>query len=225
MSLSTAETMADLLEQLGGISPRRVRLRPIPGQATIQDLIELHQRSDRLYELVDGTLVEKVMGWPEASLGLRIGRLLGNFVEEHDLGAMAGADATTRILPGLVRLPDVSFVSWDRLPDRQIPTEAVPGLAPDLAVEVLSEGNTPGEMERKLKEYFLAEVRLVWFVDLRQRTVQVFTAPDESRTYTEADTLDGGDVLPGLALSVEQIFARVPREGAKKPSRRRRKKT
>src|SRR5262249_48459811 len=73
-------------------------------------------------------------------------------------------------------------------------------------VEVLSRRNTPAEMRRKLKEYFLAGVRLVWFVNPRGRIVQVFTAPDVSTTLTEANVLDGGDILPGLSLPVKTIF-------------------
>ena len=83
-------------------------------------------------------------------------------------------------------------------------------LVPDLTVEVLSEGNTAEEMERKLKEYFLAGVRLVWFVDPEKRVVEQFTAPDESRILTENDLLTGGEVLPGFLLPVRDIFQRVP---------------
>jgi Uma2 family endonuclease len=211
------ETMAELLDRLGGIAPERVRLQPPPGQATERDLLRLHEHTDRLYELVDGTLVEKVMGYPEARLALRIGRLLGNYVEEHDLGDLAGADGTMRLMPGLVRIPDVSFVSWKRVPNRELLSEPIPGLAPDLAIEVLSQRNTPREMERKLKEYFLSDVRVVWFVDPRKRTVEVFTAPDRSVLLTEEQALDGGDVLPGLSLPLKAIFAQVPRLAAKAP--------
>jgi Uma2 family endonuclease len=222
------ETVDDLLERLGGISPRRVLLRPQPGQATEADLLRVMQKTDRLFELVEGTLVEKVMGYGEGGLALDIGRLLGKFLDEHDLGDLVGADATMRIMPRLVRIPDVSFVSLDKLPGRQRPRQAVPDLVPDLAIEVLSEGNTPAEMRRKLKEYFLAGVRLVWFVDPERRTVEVFTAPDAGTVFTEDQTLDGGDVLPGLRLPVRDVFARVPRisTGPAKPKRpaRRRKR-
>src|SRR5205823_6479416 len=91
------ETLADILDPLGGISPARVRMNPLPGTATEEDLLRLNERSDKLYELVDGTLVEKVMGWAESSLAMRIGRLIGNYAEEHDLGEIAGADGTTRL--------------------------------------------------------------------------------------------------------------------------------
>src|SRR5262249_21760666 len=135
---------------------------------------------------------------------------LGKFLDRHDLGDVGGADATMRLMPGLVRVPDVSFVGWEKLPGRQRPTEPVPDLVPDLAIEVLSEGNTRGELRRKLKDYFLSGVRVVWFLAPRRRTVGVFTAPDSSVAYSEDQVLDGGAVLPGLALAVRDVFARVP---------------
>lgn len=112
-----------------------------------------------------------------------------------------------RLFPGLVRIPDVAFASWSRLPGRTVPTEPIPDLVPDLAVEVLSVSNTPREMERKLGEYFAAGVCLVWLIDPRQRTVQVFDAPSTSRTLQASDHLDGGSVLPGLAIPVADLFA------------------
>lgn len=212
------ETAADLLESLGGVDPRRVRLDPPPGEATLKDLIRLHGETDRLYELVEGTLVEKVMGLPESALGMRIGRLLGNFAEEHDLGEVTGADGSMRLMAGLVRLPDVAFISKGRLPGGEMPAEPVPALVPDLAVEVLSENNTPAEMARKVREYFSTGVCLVWLVDWRKRTVEVYASPEQSQTLTEVDSLEGGDVLPGLVLPLATVFARSPR--AKRPRRK-----
>ena len=78
---------------------------------------------------------------------------------------------------------------------------------PDLVVEILSKGNTPKEMKRKLGEYFKAGVRLVWYVDPSKRTVTVYTAVDRSTVLHEDDTLDGGDVLPGFSLSIRDWFA------------------
>jgi Uma2 family endonuclease len=220
-SETSFETAADLLESLGGIDPKRVRLKPPPGKATEKDLLRVLTKTDRLFELVDGTLVEKVMGFGEGFLAMDIARLLARFLDENDLGDLGGADSSMRLLPGLVRLPDVSFLRWERYPNRQRPTEPIPNVVPDLAIEVLSEGNTPAEMQRKLKEYFLAGVALVWLVDPDKRTVEVFTAPDAGALFTEADTLDGGDVLPGLRLPVRDVFARVPRPAGKvRPTRR-----
>ncbi len=211
------DTLADLLERLGGISPQRVRLRPPPGTATEKDLIEALDHTNRLYELVEGTLVEKTVGYREGSLAFWLGHLLQSFLDRHDLGNLAGPDATMRLMPKLVRLPDVSFVRWEKFPGRVLPSEPIPDLVPDLAVEVLSKGNTPGEMQRKLREYFLTGVEVVWFVDPRTRTVEVYTGPDRRVVLTEADTLAGGTVLPGLALPVREIFSRLPPEAPESP--------
>jgi Uma2 family endonuclease len=216
------ETLADLLHELGDIAPSRVRATPPPGQATERDLIRLNQRKERLYELVDGILVEKIMGYPESFLTMRLGHFLQGFLDMHDLGIVAGPDGAMRLMPGLVRIPDVSFVSWEHLPIRgEIPTDPIAGLAPDLAVEVLSEGNTKREMARKLKEYFLAGVRLVWFVSMHERTVTVYTAPDQATVLTERQTLHGGDVLPGLALSLRQLFAGITPRIRRRTTKRR----
>jgi Uma2 family endonuclease len=118
-----------------------------------------------------------------------------------------------RLAPGLVRIPDVAFISWDRLPNRRVPTEPIPDLAPDLAVEVLSVGNTLGEMARKRQDYFAADVHLVWQVDPRTRTVEVFTAPDQSTILHETHILDGGTVLPGFTLPLPELFAALDLHG------------
>jgi Uma2 family endonuclease len=209
MSIATTEnpTIADLLAELGDIPPHRILLRPTPGTATEQDVIDLHERHKRLCELVDGVLVEKTMGFKESMLAALIINYLLTFVRPRGLGIVLGADGAVRLMPGLVRIPDVSFFSWDRFPDRQLPKEKIPGLAPDLAVEVLSESNTPKEMDRKLQDYFAAGVLLVWYVDPEARTVEVFTAVDRSITLGEGQALDGGAVLPGFALPLAELFA------------------
>jgi Uma2 family endonuclease len=86
-------------------------------------------------------------------------------------------------------------------------------VAPDLAVEVLSEGNTPGEMQRKLRDYFQAGVRLVWYLDPQARAVTAYTAPDRCEVVREDQILDGAGVLPGFRLSLAEFFARA--EGRK----------
>ena len=207
----TFENAAELVQRLGHIPLERIRFTPPPGTATERDLLTALRRSDRLYELVDGTLVEKPMGLSESMLAGHILRKIGNFAEEHDLGIPAGEAGTVRLLKGLVRIPDVAFFGWDKLPGRVLPSRAIPDLAPDLAIEVLSKGNTPAEMERKLREYFLAGVRLVWLIDPRQRQATVYTGPDAPAATLDAEqALDGGDVLPGFRLPLAELFARLP---------------
>jgi Uma2 family endonuclease len=205
---SEIRTVADLLRRLGDIPAERVRVQPAPGTATIADV-----ETNKLCELIDGTLVEKAMGARQALVGAWLIHLLTEFAHPRNLGIILGADGTLEILTGLVRLPDVAFLSWDRLPGRRVPEEAVPAVVPDLAVEVLSQSNTPAEMLRKRQEYFTAGVRLVWMIDPAARVVTVYTAVNQSRVLSEADTLDGGTVLPGFTVPVRDLFAELDRHG------------
>lgn len=208
MALTSIDmTLADLLERFGAIPAARIRYDPPPGTATEQDVIALEARENRLFELVDGVLVEKAMGFYESFLAMRLGQLLLAFVEQHTLGIVAGEAGMLRLAPGLVRIPDVSFVSWDRLPQRRVPRQPIPDLVPDLAVEVLSDSNTQREMDQKLQEYFTAGVRLVWYVDPARQEVHVYTAPDQREVLTADYTLHGGEVLPGFTLPIRHLFA------------------
>jgi Uma2 family endonuclease len=80
-----------------------------------------------------------------------------------------------------------------------------------VAVEVLSEGNTPPEIDRKLQEYFEAGCRLAWIIDPRAQTVRVYASPRRSRLLTRDQTLEGGAVLPGFKLPLRKLFARAGR--------------
>jgi Uma2 family endonuclease len=216
-------TVADALKQLGDIPPNRVRVNPPPGRATERDLRGDSNQTNRLYELVDRTLVEKPMGFLESFLAGVIIRLLGNFVEEHDLGIVSAPDGSLRLMPGLVRLPDVAFISWKQLPNRMCPNQPIPQLVPELAVEVISEGNTRAEIERKLQEYFRAGSQLVWLVDPDTRSVDVYTSPDQFISLDEGEVLEGGELLPGFELPLDHLFARIERPQPRRRPRRRRR--
>ncbi len=212
-SITRFATVADLLDHLGGVPADRVRLRPWPGTAEAKDVIEAEERENRLFELIDGVLVEKTMGFFESWLAAAIIQLLGDFATRNQLGIVTGADGTIRLAAGLVRIPDVSFFTWDRLPGGEVPSEPIPALAPDLAVEVLSKSNTKREMERKLRDYFDAGIRMVWFIEPADRTARVYNAPDRVEPIGEDGTLEGGDVLPGFRLPLRHLFAMAKRPG------------
>src|SRR5262249_16743913 len=142
-----------------------------------------------------------------------LGYFLNAFVVPRNLGLVTGPDGTMEVMADLVRIPDVAFTSWDRLPGRRRPTKAVPRLAPNLAVEVLSKSNTRKEMAVKRQEDLAGGVELVWEIDPAGRTVMVYTSATESTTLTETDTLDGGTVLPGFTLPLQQLFAELDRHG------------
>jgi Uma2 family endonuclease len=204
-------TIDDLLHELGDVPASRVRVSPSPGHATVQDVLDVHARERRLCELVDGTLVEKAMGYKESMVALALAAALREFVVARNLGLVTGEAGMMRILAGLVRIPDLAFVSWGRLAGGRVPSDPVPALAPDLAVEVLSAGNTPREMERKRGEYFRAGVRLVWMIDIDARTVDVYTAPEDPTTLAGGQSLDGWDVLPGFTFPLRDLFADLDR--------------
>src|SRR5438105_722957 len=179
------QTVADLLKRLGNIPPERVWLHPEPGTATEQDVIDIEARHNRLCELVDGVLVEKTVGYYESRVAALVGYFIELFLGRHDLGIALGPDGTLRLMPGLVRIPDVSFIAWDKFPNRLLPAEPIPDLVPDLAVEVLSAGNTAEEMRRKLREYFKAGIHLVWLIDPATRTADVYTSARKKTTIPE----------------------------------------
>lgn len=206
------DTLADLMERLGNVPLHRVRFHPPPGTAAEKDVLEAGKQG-LLCELVDGVLVEKPMGYSESVLAAYLITQLNTFILSRNLGLVTGEQGTMRLYAGLVRIPNVAFTSWDRLPNRRVPQEPIPQLAPDLAVEVLSWSNTPGEMERKRRDYFTAGIRLVWLADPNSRTVDVYTSETQFTRLTEADVLDGGVVLPGFRLPLRDWFAELDRQG------------
>ncbi|MFI5461142.1 MAG: Uma2 family endonuclease [Isosphaerales bacterium] len=206
-------TLADLYRRFGPMPFERIRQNPPPGTATVDDVVRLNDHEDRLYELVDGILVEKTVGYEESYIAGEILTRLKNFVERRKLGLVNGEGGMVKLDIDLVRIPDVSFVSWDRVPGRKFPTEQVPPLVPDLAVEVISPSNTPKEMDEKLHEYFEKGGRLVWFVRPKSRVVDVYTAPDRFTRLTASARLDGGDVLPGFSVQVGKLFQKPKAPG------------
>src|SRR5438034_2089 len=96
--LEPVETLADLLDRLGGIAPSRVRFHPLPGMATEADVLKLLEAPrKRLCELVDGTLVEKAMGFRESGLAMRLGFFLQLFLQQYPLGILTAPDGPMRL--------------------------------------------------------------------------------------------------------------------------------
>jgi Uma2 family endonuclease len=202
------ETLADLLRRLGNIPLHRVRLHPPPGTATEEDVIRNNESLFRtaICELVEGTLVEKPVGWEESVVAILIGHFLLDFVRPRRLGHVLGSDGMLRLVPGLMRAPDVSFIARGRLKRYKRGGERYPSIGPDLAVEVISKSNTKAEIARKMIEYFAAGTRLAWVVDPKTETVRVHQAPRRFIVLGSDDVLDGGDVIPGLRMPVKDLF-------------------
>jgi Uma2 family endonuclease len=179
--------------------------------ATERDVLAINDHEDRLCELVDGVLVEKTMGSYESLIAATLLHWIQSYLDENPIGIALGADGMLRILPNQIRIPDVSVVLWRRFPDRRLPLDAVFRVAPDLAVEILSQGNAVGEMENKLDDYRRSGVRLVWYIDPEARTTLVHTADGPGKVVDENGVLDGAEVLPGFSFPLRKLLDRFPR--------------
>jgi Uma2 family endonuclease len=168
-----------------------------------------------LPEPADGSRQELVRGKVETvpNPGLEHGEVTGNayiqlktFASLHKLGRVFVESGTlVDRNPDTVRGPDVSFYSKERLP-LDLRVIAYHDQPPDLCVEVVTPSNTRRKLRDKVKEYFFAGVRAVWLIDPEDRSVTVFTEPLEGRVLSEGKILDGGDVLPGFACPVADLF-------------------
>ena len=174
---------------------------------TAEEFSRMPQPSDgSQQELVRGVIV--TMPPPGGRHGvccLKIGRRIGNFVEEKGLGTAACNDAgfISERDPDTVRGPDVSFWSRERLPE--VPEGYIP-IAPDLIVEVVSPSDHYSRVQRKVREYLQRGVRMIWVVDPEDRSVTVYRSHQQVAIVEENATLSGEDVLPGFTCPVAELF-------------------
>lgn len=172
---------------------------------TVADLMDLPDDPYR-HELVAGVLVAEPFASPyHDKTRRRLERLLEDFAESRRLGEVFGETGFVLARdPDTVRGPDLSFVSSERLAgfdDRAF----FPG-APDLAIEILSPSNRPGEMHAKVADYLAAGARMVWVIDVEKRIVTTYRSLLYPRTLASGESLDGEDVLPGMSIPIDSIF-------------------
>ena len=174
---------------------------------TADELLLMPDDGNR-YELIRGKI--KKMPLRGGFHGKQAGSIqgsLGTHARTNRLGVVYAAETGFLLEtdPDLVLAPDVAFIRRERqhLGDtaRYIP------VAPDLAVEVISPSDRLTQVHEKALEWLAHGVRMVIVVNPRNRTVQVYRSPTDIATLTEADTLDGGDVVPGWRMAVADIFA------------------
>jgi Uma2 family endonuclease len=160
------------------------------------------------YELVRGEIRRMPpAGSEHGVIAMNAALVISQFVKAHGLGAVFAAETGFKIAsdPDTVRAPDLAFVRRERIPEGGIPKEFWPG-APDLAVEVISPGDTYTEVEEKVNDWLAAGTRLVPVLNPRTRTVTVYTSLTGVMRLTESDVLDGGAVLPGFTCRVAELF-------------------
>ena len=165
--------------------------------------------ADRIVELVEGEIIE--MPLPNGEHGEVLAMLtvkIGHYVLEKRLGRVATGDAgfvLERNPDGrdTVRGVDLAFISKSKAP-APLPS-ALLEYAPDLAVEVISPSNEAADIRLKIRQLLDAGTTLVWIVYPDLQIVDAHTR-EGATTLNTADTLSGGDVLPGLEIPVREIF-------------------
>ncbi len=166
--------------------------------------------ADKLYKVVDGKFVEPTpMGFYEGMVAF----VLNQAIVVHFLKSRRTGRVVVEILfqlfalPKRERRPDLAYVSYERWPrDRPFPASAAWDVVPDLAVEVVSPGNTAIEIIVKLDDYFRAGVRRVWIIYPKQQIVQDYQSLRHAEMLGIEDSLDGGEVIPGFSMNLSDLF-------------------
>jgi len=180
---------------------------PVMPPMTADELLRTHL-PDKRVELVRGVLViREPTGFRHGAVSAALTTVLSQHVQAQRLGRVVAAETGFQLAtdPDTVRAPNVAFVRRVRLPDPE--PAGYPALAPDLVVEVLSPGDRPGETLAKVGEWLTAGVRLVWVVDPARRLARVYRQDGSETVLTEAESLDGEDVVPGFTCSLGAILS------------------
>jgi Uma2 family endonuclease len=168
-------------------------------------ILEDPEHADKILELVEGEIIEKMPTNPYCSaLVLRLAMRIGNHVDLHDVGYVTGADGGYDISDKDSFAPDVAFISKARQPE--LPRRGYNPIPPDLAVEVKSPTDSKREMRKKAEKYIAFGTKLVWLVFPNEQVVEVYEGSEDVKTLGLDDTLNGGTVLPGFELPVREIF-------------------
>lgn len=131
------------------------------------------------------------------------------WANQHKLGNITvESGLPTETDPDTLRGPDVAYWSYARLPADRVP-DVYANVPADLVVEVLSPDDSHRRIADKIREYFAVGVRLVWVADPRERTVTVYTKPDDGTVLRPDATLTGGDVLLEFTCPVASFFESI----------------
>ncbi|MDX2212953.1 MAG: Uma2 family endonuclease [Oculatellaceae cyanobacterium bins.114] len=163
------------------------------------------------YEIVNGELVDMGnSGALHGNLAIILSSALFATVNAQKLGSLFDSSTAFKMKNDNKRSPDISFFAKERLQGMtELPTGFLEG-APDLAVEILSPGNTVEEIETKITEYFDNGARLVWMISPTQHYVLVYRCAQEpDRLLKSVDSLDGEEVIPGFTFPVADLFQKL----------------
>jgi Uma2 family endonuclease len=172
---------------------------------TAEELAQLPDNGRR-YVLLQGELIE--MAPPDRMHAKRQGRLVHEFIvyaDKYGGEALGESGFVLEIDPDTVLAPDASYTRPENVPAGE--GRGFGRYAPDVAAEIDSPSNRPGERRRKvIRAYHAAGTRIVLFVNDEKRTVTVEYADGRSEVLREGDVFDGGNVMPGFRLPVTEFF-------------------
>ena len=174
---------------------------------TAEELLHLPDTGRRL-ELLEGELSEMPpAGGPHGNVAMTIGMFIAVHVRERQLGRAFAAETGFVLArnPDTVRAPDASFVSYDRLAQGELPPGYIQ-MAPDLAVEVTSPSDSARDVQEKADAWLAAGTSEVWVVSPQHRTVTMNRLGEPATVIDESGCLHGGNLLPGLVISVQALF-------------------
>ena len=177
-----------------------------PTLVTAEHLLDVSIPGKRV-ELVRGALVvREPAGLRQGRVVATLARRLMDYVEANGLGQVYAGDTgfTLARSPDTVRAPDIAFIRRDRVPDPE--PVGYPDLAPDLAVEVLSPSNRPGEMLAKVADWLSGGTSLVWVIDPERRQARVYRRDGTEAVVLGGEALSGEDVLPGFRCALDAIL-------------------
>ncbi len=185
-------------------------LQQIDQGYSIDEFIKIAQQPEnehRHLELIEGEIVEM----PPSSkrntiLAARFVRLIGNYVDENNLGYVSGADGGYKVGENYLQ-PDCAFIASARI-------QNLDGVyfetAPNLAVEVISESESSVRVLGKARLYLQSGTQAVWAVYPEEQVVHVHRQNNAGELVTvilERDaTLTGGDALPEFSLPLSALF-------------------
>jgi Uma2 family endonuclease len=177
-----------------------------PVRFTPEEVERAGERDGKLYELIDGVLKEKRVGFWELFIAARIVERLNAHFYPHEGAAASEVMIYCFTRPNHGRKPDVVYVRNNQFPNNRIPQGDI-HTAPHLVVEVLSAGNTGIEVDDKLEEYLSAGIPLVWIVNPDRRTVRVYRGGDgTTRLIRGQETFENEPLLPGFRMVLADIF-------------------
>lgn len=158
-------------------------------------------------ELIYGELVMMSPAGPQhGAVAARIGRILGEFVDDHDLGITFAAETGFIIEhPDLVRAPDASFVRKERVA-AGLPARGYFDGVPDLAVEVVSPTESKRDVAEKVNMWLAAGTTSCWVADPDSRTVTIHRTAQPPVTLSGDDVLAGEPTLPGFSVKISDFF-------------------